>query len=212
MICAEEKNELLDEFSQHIRRHFPDSVWRSLFLERTGKAQFGSAERTVLCVELPEDGPLRSEGVHAMLRRLSQLHRGCIDPCSDELAFVSFGQADQALRMALAMQRVAGRARLRMGIVQGRCKVARCEADGREMLILLGKERTRASELARRAAAGTIQMCPDAWDAVGGDVSDRFGSCLVMAEFDGDALSEITVTVPPDASADLSTFAGLGLT
>ena len=38
------------------------------------------------------------------------------------------------------------------------------------------------------------------------------GSCVVMTEFEGDDLIEISLALPPDASADLSTFAGLGLT
>jgi hypothetical protein len=43
-------------------------------------------------------------------------------------------------------------------------------------------------------------------------MGDDLGSYLVMAEFENDLLTEISLTIPPDVSADVSTFAGLGLT
>jgi len=43
MMCVQEKTSLLDEFSGQVQRHFPASVWRSLFLDRTGTAQFGTS-------------------------------------------------------------------------------------------------------------------------------------------------------------------------
>jgi hypothetical protein len=212
MMCVEEKTALLDEFSHQVRRHFPADVWRSLFQDRTGKAQFGTTTRTLLCVECPESGPLKREGVMAALSRLVQLHGGCVDPCIDGFAFVSASRPEQVLRVALALQRLAGRARLRMGVLTARCNVVRGEAGGQDILMLLGAQRARVQSLAHRASAGTVQMSPETYDAIGGAVSDELGSCVVMAEFDGDVLKEITVTVPPDASSDVSTFAGLGLT
>jgi hypothetical protein len=57
-----------------------------------------------------------------------------------------------------------------------------------------------------------VQVAPETFEAVGSVISDELGSCLVMAEYDdGDRLREVVLTLPPDGNADLSTFAGLGL-
>ena len=158
MICTEEKTALVDEFSNHVQRHFPTSVWRSLFVERTGRAQFGSAVRSILCVECPESGVLTREGLMAALSRQAQIHGGHVDPCGDRFAWVSFNDPQQALRLACALQRICARARLRMGVVTGRCRVVHGHADGQDILMLLGKERERAAALTSRAAAGTVQI------------------------------------------------------
>lgn len=211
MTCVEERTRLVYEFSQQLRRHFPAAIWRSLFEERTGQAQFGTAVRTLLCVECPESGPLTRNGVIAALARLVRAHGGRVDPCSDDYAFVSFSDPRQALRVATELQRAAARARLRMGMLTARCNLARGQVADCEIVMLLGEQRARAEALADRAARGTVQMSPETYDALEG-MGDDLGSFLVMAEFEGDVLSEISLTVPPDVSADVSTFAGLGLT
>jgi hypothetical protein len=186
-------------------------VWNSLFLERTGQAQFGTAVRTLLCVECPDAGPLTRDGVLAALSRLVRTHGGRVDPCSDRFAFVSFADPRQALRVATELQRAAARARLRMGMLTARCNLARGQVFDCEIVMLLGEQRARAEALAGRASQGTVQMSPETYDALEG-AGDDLGSYLVMAEFDGDVLTEISLTIPPCVSADVSTFAGLGLT
>jgi hypothetical protein len=211
MTHVAERTRLVDEFSHQVRRHFPVAVWKSLFMDRTSQAQFGTAVRTVLCVECPESGPLTRDGVLAALARLVRTHGGRVDPCSDEYAFVSFAGPREALRVATELQRAAARARLRMGMLTARCNLARGQVLDCEILMLLGEQRARAGALADRAAAGTVQMSPETYDALEG-MGDDLGSYLVMAEFENDLLTEISLTIPPDVSADVSTFAGLGLT
>lgn len=212
MMGVEEKTLLLDEFSGQVQRHFPESVWRSLFLDRTGTAQFGSATRTILCIECPQAGPITRDGVLAATTRLARTHGGRIDPCVEGFVLVSFATTEAGVRLALALQRTTAVARLRMGVVTGRCQVARAHADGQEFLVLLGRERASAEKLAAGAPAGTIQMAPDAYEALGGYIDEALGSCVVMTEYEGEDLRDVTLTVPPDGSAELSTFAGLGLT
>lgn len=212
MVCVEEKSRLVGEFSDRIRRHFPEGVWRSLFTERSGRAQFGSAERTLLCVECPSSGPFTREGMIASLTRLAKRHDGVVDPCADDFAFASFADPEAALRTAVDLQRLAARARLRMGLATGRCRVVRCIAAEHEFLMLLGDERARVEALTERAAPGTVQLAPQAYETLQGTISDGLGSCLVLAQFDADVLTEVSLTLPPDPSADVSTFAGLGLT
>jgi hypothetical protein len=212
MICADDKTALLNEFSQQVQHHFPDSVWRSLFEERTGRAQFGTAIRTVLCVQCPPAGGPTRAGVVAALSRLTRMHGGYVDPCSGEYIFASFNDPEDALRLALALQRICARAHLRMGVLTAPCKLVRGHADGLDILMLLGSARERAAALAGQAPSGTVQVAPETFEAVGSVISDELGSCLVMAEYDdGDVLREVVLTLPPDGNADLSTFAGLGL-
>jgi hypothetical protein len=212
MMCVEERVSLVNEFSSQVERHFPADVYRSLFLERTGTAQFGTANRTLLCIECPQSGPMNRGAVLAAVARLTPAYGGRVDPCSGDFVLVSFSTPEAALRLTIALQRSTARARLRMGLTTGRCNVVRGHAEGQDFLVLLGKERSRAEAFASRAAAGTVQMAPDTYDALGGSIAEDMGSCVVMVEFENEAVSEITLTVPPDASAELSTFAGLGLT
>lgn len=211
MVCTDEKLLLTEEFAEQVRRHFPDGVWRSLFQERTGHAQFGTATRTVLCVECPDSGSIPRATLQNMVERLARLHQGHVDPCAEDFLFISFARSEAALRTALALQRATTRAKLRMGLHEGRCNVARARADGADFLVLLGPQRARAEALATRAAAGTVQLSPEVYDALGGHISDDLGSCVLMAEFDGDLLSDISLALPPDSTSEYSTFAGLGL-
>jgi hypothetical protein len=212
MVCVEEKSKLLDEFCEQVRRHFREGVWRSLFEDRSGSAEFGSAQRTLVCVECPSTGPFQKDGVVASLTRLARRHDGVVDPCAGDFAFVSFPDAEAALRTAVELQRLVPRARLRMGLGTGRCRMALVSAGGRDFLMLLGSERARIEALTARAAPGTIQLAPEAYGHLQATISHDLGSCLVLQEFDHDVLTEVSLTLPPDAAADVSTFAGLGLT
>jgi hypothetical protein len=212
MVCVEEKGLLLEEFSGRVRRHFPERVWRSLFEDRSGSAEFGSAQRTLVCVECPATGPFQRDAVVASLRRLAKRHDGLVDPCAEDFAFVSFPDPEAALRTAVELQRLVPRARLRMGLVSGRCRMALVSAGGQDFLMLLGSERARVEALTARAAPGTIQLATEAYERLQATISQDLGSCLVLQEFDHDVLTEVSLTLPPDAAADVSTFAGLGLT
>lgn len=212
MVCTQEKDSLLGEFSEQVRRHFPAAVWRSLFLDRTGRAEFGSTVRTVLCIECPSSGPLKRDGLLAALNRTAPLHAGRVDPCTGDFAFVSFADPACGLRMAMALQRQLPRARLRMGLATGRCRMAVCSVEGHDFLMLLGQERARVESLTERAAAGTVQLAPETYDLLQNQISHDLGSCVVLAEFDDDVLTEVSLTLPPDPAAEASTFAGLGLT
>lgn len=212
MVDVEEKNRLLDEFSAKLRQHFPQEVWRCLLEERSGTAHFGSAERTLLCVECPDDGPFQRKDVLASLRRLARHNEGVVDPCAEDFAFVSFADPQAALLTGVELQRQVPRARLRMGLASGRCRMARCRAADQDFLILLGGQRARVEALTRRAAPGTLQLAPEAYQPLEDTIAHGLGSCLVMVEMDEEELTEVSLTLPPDATADVSTFAGLGLT
>lgn len=212
MMQVEEKTSLLAEFARNIERHFPETVWRSLYEERTGKAEFGSAKRTLLCVECPEEGPITRHGVVAALNRVAPQLQGLVDPCPGEFAFASFHDPRSAMQTAVRLHQMMPKARLRMGLGTGRCRIALCKAAGADFLMLLGAERARIEALAARGSPGTTQIAPEAYMELEEWLQHELGSCVVMAEYEGDELSEVSVTLPPDRGAELSTFAGLGLT
>lgn len=212
MMCAEQKTALIDEFQHQVRRHFPAGVWHSLFTERTGHAQFGTAVRTLVCIECPEAGPLTRQGLLAGVSRLAQIHGAHVDPCADAYVHLSSSSPQAGLRLGLALQRLFARARLRMSVTTGPCNVVRGKAHGQDILMLVGNLRARSEALTKSAASGSIRISPETYDLVGGAISDELGSCVVMAVSDGEKMEEITLTLPPDAAADVSTFAGLGLT
>ena len=211
MLSLEERNRLLDEFSARLKRHLPEA-WRCLYEERSGSAKFGSGQRTLVCVECPAEGPFKRDAVLATLGRLAHRHDGTLDPCADEFALLSFGNVEDALRMSVELQRLVPHARLRVGLVSGRSRMAACRAAGRDFFILLGEERARVEALTRRAAPGTVQLAVEAYQALRSTIEHDVGSCILLEAFDGDELTEASLTLPPDPAAELSTFAGLGLT
>jgi len=212
MVEVDEKSRLVDELSTLVGGHFPETVWRAVFQDGKGSASFGSAQRTLLAVDCPADGPFKRDAVLATLQRLLRKHEGVLDPCAGEFALVSCREAESALRLAVELQRLVPRARLRMGLGGGRCRMALVKAEGREFLVLLGQERERIQHLADCAAPGTVQFTPEAYGPLRDLITTDLGSCLVLEAYDGEQLTEVSLTLPPDATADVSTFAGLGLT
>jgi hypothetical protein len=57
-----------------------------------------------------------------------------------------------------------------------------------------------------------VQLAPEQYETLEGTIGHDLGSCLVLAEFDKEVLTEVSLTLPPDVTAEVSTFAGLGLT
>jgi hypothetical protein len=212
MVCVDEKTKLVDELSALVARHFPESVWRAVCNREGGSAAFGWATRALVAIECPDQGPFKRDAVLATLQRLARKHGGLVDPCPQEFAMVTFRDAESALRLVVELQRLVPRARLRMGLGGGRCRMALCKAEGSEFLVLLGDERERMQSLAECAAPGTVQFTPHAYAPLRDLITSDLGSCLVLEAYDGEQLTEVSLTLPPDATADLSTFAGLGLT
>lgn len=211
-VSPEIRSSLVDEVSARVQRAFPRNIWSSLFAERTGSLKFGSVKRTVLCVECPPDGPMTRAGVVAALSRTAPRHRALLDPCADAYAFLSFSDPKEALRMGVALQRMMPGARLRMGIASGLCQMGLCQVGETHFVVLLGWQRAHAEALTARASPGTIQLEPPVYVAVQDCVANELGSCVLMSEYDGAELAEVSLTLPPDRSEALSTFAGLGLT
>lgn len=203
---------LVDELSARVQRAFPHDTWQKLFVARSGSVKFGGAQRILLCVECPTGGPMTRTGVVAALSRAAKRYHALLDPCADDFAFLSFSDPVEALEMAVALQRLLPGARLRMGISGGRCQLAVCQLEQMHFVVLLGWQRAHAEALTVRASPGTLQLEPQVYPALQAYIAEALGSCVLMTEYSGTELAEISLTLPPDPSAVLSTFAGLGLT
>lgn len=145
----------------------------------------GSAERSVLCVQYPLQGPAAVKALRTAVSFLAPAYRGYVDPWDDGFALVSFARLQAGLRMALALQRGVLRNRLCMGLLRGCCNVERAHAKGSQLVVLPGRQRALAMELARRAVPGTVQVSPDLYDVLGECIPEDLGSCVARAEFEG---------------------------
>jgi hypothetical protein len=110
--------------------------------------------------------------------------------------------------MAMAMQARAPESGLKLGIISCICSQALIRYHGRTLRIWVGEQVARAAEVARDAAAGSVRLAPEVCPGLQHELSRL--TCLVTSEFDGDELAGSTVIPLPSATAQLSTFAGLG--
>jgi hypothetical protein len=62
------------------------------------------------------------------------------------------------------------------------------------------------------AAGGTIALSPDSYAVVREQITREIRDALVMTEVDEGEVTQASILLAPRASAELSTFAGLGLT
>ena len=212
MSQTDEKTLLLRELFERIERDLPRAAWRSVYVDQSEQVKVRSADVTVVCFELPAAGTVSREGLLARISAQAAAYDGRVDPCIGQFALVSFSRASAALRMALGLQRLLREGRPRVGIASGRCPVALFHAAGKDYSLLLGSGRTRAEELVLRAAGASVQLCPETFVRLEAAQEQELESCLMLAEYDDEVLTEASLTLPPDHAEHLSTFAGLGLT
>lgn len=210
MTETEEKDQLAEALSQRVSREFVPSVWHSLFVDRSEVPRVRRGTWTVVCAEGTQAGELSQDAVRAALSALAGRHDGFVDAGAGPCALAAFADPGAALRMALKLQRLALRDRLRLGLVTGRGGVARFPVQGATVNLLLGSHVDRARALTQRAAAGTVQLCAETYEALAG-FSPELDACVVMSEYDQDTLTQVSLTLPPARDEALSTFAGLGL-
>lgn len=146
----------------------------------------------VVCAACPPDGSaslaLLLAGFHALAAR----HGGIVNTSHGRFAFAAFPRAGSALRMALALQRLAASVRLRIGVGAGRDAVARAHA------------------FATAAQPGTVQVCADAYRALAG-YAHELDRCEMTSEYHGDTLFRVVLSQPAAEDEVSSEFAGLGL-
>lgn len=212
MTQPDDKALLVRELFERIERDLPRAAWRTVYVDQSETVRVRGTNVSVVCFELPAPGTVSRDGLLARISAQAIAHDGRVDPCIGQFALVSFSRASAALRMALGLQRLVREGRPRVGIASGRCPVALFQAAGKDYSLLLGSGRTRAEELARRAAGASVQLCPETFRRLEAGQEQELDSCLMLSEYDDDVLTQVSLTLPPDHPEELSTFAGLGLT
>lgn len=144
----------------------------------------------VVCVACPPENSASLGAMLAGFHGLAARHGGIVNSGHGRFVFAAFPRAESALRMALAMQRLAAASRLRIGVGSGRTAVARAHA------------------LTMTAEPGTVQLCAHAHDALPG-YAQELDRCEVTAEYEDDVLARIVLTQPAAYGKVSSEFAGL---
>ena len=203
---------LLETLSDRVLRSLSPAVWRKLFLRPHQEVmEFEPGRGTLLCaaVQVPAWG--MAAGVLSEVAYLAACHGGELDPCPEATALVRFEDAESALEMALELQHLACDARFQVGLVSGACTVASLKLEGGPLRVLLGDAVERAGAVARLASPGTIRIAPETFSQLQRALVD-FGRGVLTTEFEGDAMTAVSLTLTPKSNSQLSSFAGLGLT
>ena len=208
----EDPSPLLDALSQRVLRHLPAAAWRKLFLRPQDEAmQFASVHGTFLCAAALV--PAWSAGTSAQrdLEMLAHAHGGELDPCPQASALVRFDDPQQALAMAIELQKTASEVRYQVGIASGDCTLATLDLEGMPLPVLVGGAVDRVEAVTRQATVGSIRLSPETFAQVH-DAVVRIDGCMVATEYEGDEITATSLNLAPRSNAFLSTFAGLGLT
>jgi class 3 adenylate cyclase len=149
----------VDLLSQRLAMHLSQEVWQRLFHgPGRGGIVFTQAPLAVLFIEsLPGEGERRGqERFFVALERLAREHGGTIDEFAWGGSLLFFGQPDEAVRTALALQYVVPEQRLRMGVHHGECLLARFRSGGISHATLLGEAAAEAAAVASASEYGSV--------------------------------------------------------
>lgn len=197
---------LMEALCERLLRHGDVDLWRQVFLGSAYETiRFETSPLTLLATDDPLADISASEGAE-LAARLG----GRAEPSKVAELVLSFRRATDALRAGVILQRLAGRRQIRSVLSTAPCTVASFELQGGTCRMVVGREIERAESGVRQAAAGTIMVSAETY-AVLGDRIDQLSDGLVIAEMQDETVMHATITLAPHGSADMSTFAGLGL-
>ena len=197
----------METLSERLLRNSDVTVWRAIFLDPAVHAsvQFKVLRHTVLASDSPL-GPLDAEQVALMAGGL-----GADDqPTTTSDVLLAFRSPTAALRAALGLQRLAQGRGIRTAVTSVAGTVASVEIAGRLRRILVGSEIDRAELAVAESVPGTIFVCGETYNALGDSIAEHVRDGLVATELAEETVTCASITLPPHASAEASTFAGLG--
>jgi hypothetical protein len=212
MQSPENPSLVLDALSTRVLRTLSPGAWRKLFLRPHHEVmQFAPARGTFLCAAAQVPAWSAAGDLQSELAFLAATHGGELDPCPHSTALVRFDDPQAALDMAREMQNMICDLRFQVGLVCGDCTLASLQLEGRVLRVLVGDAVDRAEAVTRMASPGTIRIAPDAFALLQDDIVGM-SHWMVTTEYEGDCMTAASLTLPPRANSQLSTFAGLGLT
>ncbi len=203
---------VLDALSTRVLRTLSPGAWRKLFLRPHQEVmQFAPARGTFLCAAAQVPSWSASGDLLSELSFLASSHGGELDPCPQSTALVRFDDPLAALDMAREMQNMICDVRFQVGLASGDCTLASLQLEGRVLRVLVGDAVDRAEAVAHMASPGTIRIAPESYALLQDDIIGM-SHWMVTTEYEGDCMTAASLTLPPRANSQLSTFAGLGLT
>lgn len=197
---------MMEALSERLLRHADVNVWRAIFL---GSAQSGVRFETLRYTVLASDSPLGTISAEETTLLADRLG-GEEQPTTTSDLLLSFRSPTAALRAALVLQRLSGGRSVRTAVTSVAGTVAVVEIDGKVRRVLVGPEIERAELAVAESVPGTIFVCGDTYNALGDTITEHVRDGLVMTELDEETVTCASITLPPHASAEASTFAGLG--
>jgi hypothetical protein len=205
---------LMEGLSAKLKRSLPAAVWQEVFGDLEGRGvTFEQCTLTLLHADPSVvAGSEAAEQVRRELRWLAASNGGRADHSVAPGSLTLFKNPRAALRMALALQHAVADVQFRVGLYTGPCTLAVFRAQDRQWAVVVGAERRQAAAMAFNAVAGTVAISAGTHEALGDSLGDEVGGAMVSEEFDGAALVQATVILPPRPTAFQSSFAGLGLT
>ena len=197
---------LLEALSQRVLRQWHVDAWRQLFL---GPAYAGIRMETQQLTLLATDSPLpkldRSER-----ELLAQRLGGHPEAAHGADLVLSFQRPTAALRAALVVQRLSPQRKVRTALVSHACTVACFELDGQSQRLVIGAEMERVESAVTQVAPGTIFVSPETYALVEDRLGDHVRDALIATELDDHMVTQASITLAPQRSEWVSTFAGLG--
>ena len=199
---------LLEALSDQLLHWGLVDTWREAFVDRSTDAiLFVERPFTILCSDLPSGLP-DAEAIETIARR----HGGSRQPARRADIALSFDDPVRALRMAVLLQRLAHKGRLRTAIGSGNFVAALLAIHGELRPLVLDGAVAAVEREALATAPGSIHVAPATYEELHTRIPSEAASAMVVREMHGEEAGCATLTLPPAASAELSTFAGLGLT
>ena len=206
---------LLGALSAKVQRALPGAVWEEVFGDLQGRGvTFEQCVLTLVHADPSAQGASEDfSRVQRELRWLAASQGGRVDSTAAAPSSITmFKKPRAALRMALQLQHSVPDVQFRVGLYTGPCTLAVFRAQDRQYAVVVGAERRLAAAMALNAVSGTVALSAGTHEALGADLDEEVGGAMVSEEFDGAALVQATVILPPRPNAFQSSFAGLGLT
>lgn len=198
---------LVESLSHRLLRHGGTELWRQVFLGPAfATLRFEVTQLTLLA----SDAPVAEFSATESAMLASRLGADMQPSASVDL-LLGFPHADDALRAAMVLQRLSDGRKVRTSVGTCSCTVACFELDGETRRLAVGPEIARAEESLRQSVPGTIVISAETYAVLGERMGEQVQDGLLITEGDEGTVTRASITLPPSASAALSTFAGIGL-
>lgn len=199
---------LLELLSARLLERDRVDTWRHLFLnagrERVSfRREEGAALAILAAPAAVAEGHLSPDDLSAGFAF------GLRDSMPSEGQLVVYPSAAEAIGSAVNLIDGRGARRWRVGLHSGSFIVTQFVQDGEAHQLLLGPASRQVTELARRAAAGTIHISPQGYRTLQHEGHEQSG-CMVTTEFSGEEMTGVFLAPTPPRGGGMSTFAGLG--